>query len=186
MTDKSKPRSGKSNVDLDLGRILGPLGEALEDMLAQLKTGHTMTSDSDYLGQSENGQVRTQAGLRIRKGATAFNKGLQPKKPSARNKTPPSPKQTEKSGSRIMSLTYDLIEVSDGLMLTADMPGVAMDNLRVDGKGQTLTIYGEGPNHYHANIDVGAGFDLRGIKATLRNGVLDLRIPRSASREGIA
>jgi HSP20 family molecular chaperone IbpA len=88
----------------------------------------------------------------------------------------------------------DIWEDADGITLQADMPGVAKDDLDIGVEGDTLTIEGALKlgeparlQDVHAEVRVakykrsfvlGRDLDTGRIDASLRNGVLRLRIPK--------
>jgi HSP20 family protein len=89
----------------------------------------------------------------------------------------------------------DIVEDKDGITLRADLPGVAREKLSIDVDGETLTIEGtvslgeaEGLQPVYSEVRVaqyrrsfvlGRDLDATRIEASLRDGVLALRIPRS-------
>jgi HSP20 family molecular chaperone IbpA len=88
----------------------------------------------------------------------------------------------------------DIFEDADGITLTADLPGVAKENLSIGVEGETLTIEGtvslEAPARmtdvyaeirvaqYKRSFALARDLDTERIDANLRNGVLTLRIPK--------
>ena len=90
----------------------------------------------------------------------------------------------------------DIFETTDSLVLTADMPGVKTDTLDIRLERGILTIYGHvGPvdvgerNLVHAEYETGDYYraftlsediDQERIEASLKDGVLTLRMPKSA------
>ena len=89
----------------------------------------------------------------------------------------------------------DIYESSDAIVLVADMPGVTPDGLDVNLEADQLTVEGRvRPDEYqglkplHVEYGVGGYFrrftlgehiDRDGIEAQLRNGVLELRLPKA-------
>jgi HSP20 family molecular chaperone IbpA len=89
----------------------------------------------------------------------------------------------------------DIVETSDELLVLADMPGVTPEGLDVRLEGDVLTISGrpkgdeyEGlkPLHveysvggFHRRFTLGETIDRERIKAELRNGVLQLHLPKA-------
>jgi HSP20 family protein len=89
----------------------------------------------------------------------------------------------------------DIYENRDELVLVADMPGVTPDGLDVHLEGDQLTVEGrvrpddyQGLKPLHVEYGVGGYFrrftlgehiDREGIKAQLKNGVLQLRLPKA-------
>ena len=90
----------------------------------------------------------------------------------------------------------DVFENKDGILLLADMPGVSKDKLELRVENDTLLIEGEiAPDtpenmeavyaevrlsRYRRAFSLSSELDTSRIDAQLRDGVLNLRIPRHA------
>lgn len=90
----------------------------------------------------------------------------------------------------------DIFEHDDALEIVADMPGVTSDTLSVEVGNRLLTIEGriglempEGVSatfaevrgsQYQRRFTLGEGIDTSGIKGTISNGVLTVRLPKEA------
>jgi HSP20 family protein len=90
----------------------------------------------------------------------------------------------------------NVFEDAEGITLQADMPGVSKDRLQLKVVGESLTIEGdihfdmpEGMEALHADVramrysrsfELSRELDLEGIDASLKDGVLKLRIPKRA------
>jgi len=88
----------------------------------------------------------------------------------------------------------DICETGDALTIHADMPGVSRENLAVGVEGDALTIEGEAsidiPENtrsvyaelstprYRRSFSLSSELDTANIKASIKNGVLTLRIPK--------
>jgi len=88
----------------------------------------------------------------------------------------------------------DIYENQDELLLVVDLPGVPSDQLEVDLEKDTLTIIGHRPQNAPegSRVIAGQGFgwdfkrqftvpseiDQERIKAELKDGVLEVRLPR--------
>lgn len=104
-------------------------------------------------------------------------------------------------GRRTVAPAVDIYENSHGLMLVADLPGVAQDNLSLHIEDGTLTLFGrraervpaaegeDGPKviggtsetfDFKRRFTVPDTTDVEAIDATLVDGVLTLRLPRVA------
>jgi HSP20 family protein len=88
----------------------------------------------------------------------------------------------------------DIFEDSAGIMLVADLPGVAREDLTIGVEGRNLTI--EAPlklgetsslasvyaevraNHFRRSFELSSDLDTTRIDAGLKDGVLTLRIPK--------
>ncbi|MGQ0792595.1 MAG: Hsp20/alpha crystallin family protein [Deltaproteobacteria bacterium] len=93
------------------------------------------------------------------------------------------------------SPAVDIRETAEGFIVRADVPGIAKDEIRIDVKDSTLTISGEkksedgaSDNNYVRVERVSGTFarsfslpknvDSEKIKATYRDGVLELILPK--------
>ncbi len=88
----------------------------------------------------------------------------------------------------------DIFEDDSGITVHADMPGVSRDRLNVKVEGDTLTIDGEVDipmpegmeplyaesriTHYQRGFTLSPEMDVDKVEASLKNGVLTLRIPK--------
>lgn len=93
----------------------------------------------------------------------------------------------------------DVFENKDGILLIADMPGVPKDKLELRLENDTLTIEGEITpdtpenmeavyaevrlSRYRRAFSLSAELDTTRIDAQLRDGVLNLRIPKHAQAQ---
>lgn len=96
---------------------------------------------------------------------------------------------------RVYAPDVDIRETADGIVLTADMPGVAAEGLNVTLENSVLTISGTatlpaldkhrlsyaefGTGEYKRSFTLSDEIDRDGIKATIRNGVLKLELPKA-------
>jgi HSP20 family protein len=88
----------------------------------------------------------------------------------------------------------DIWEDAEGILVKADLPGVSREGLSVGVEGETLTIegavsLGESAKlrdvyaevrvaRYRRSFVLGRDLDTEKIAASLKNGVLELRIPK--------
>ena len=110
--------------------------------------------------------------------------------------TKPQVTATESVSSRpTVRPAVDIYENQDELLLVVDLPGVATENLAIDLDTDTLTIVGRRPDTIPegARVIAGSGFgwdfkrqftvpaliDRDRIKADLKDGVLEVHLPRS-------
>lgn len=104
------------------------------------------------------------------------------------------PNQTGARTAPALSPAVDIAEDAAGITLTADLPGVEKKDLSVHVEGRTLTVsaplaLGEAnalvtvyseirANHYRRVFELSRELDSSAIEATMRDGVLTLRIPK--------
>ena len=103
---------------------------------------------------------------------------------------------------RIEQATYftplvDIIETSDAFLFQADLPGVKAGDVDISYENGVLTLSGRvNPRHpanhnyvwreyevghFHRQFTLNTPVNVDGIKAELRNGVLELYVPKSES-----
>lgn len=100
---------------------------------------------------------------------------------------------------RAMVPRVDVLEDQGGITLLADLPGVAREQLELKVEGETLWIEGTvtaGPaeglspayaevrsSHYKRAFTLSRELDTSRIEAHLKDGVLNLRIPKQAEAQ---
>ena len=82
----------------------------------------------------------------------------------------------------------DVIEQPQGVRVLLDMPGVSSDQLSVDVKDRILKVTGRtaAPWHnrqifYHRDFELSEEIDCAKISAKIKNGVLELTLPKLES-----
>lgn len=89
----------------------------------------------------------------------------------------------------------DIYEREDAIILVADMPGVAEQDVDIHVENHVLTVKGSTmrlnqtgevlysefrPGRYERSFTLSNDIDSEGIKARMKNGVLTLELPKSA------
>lgn len=72
----------------------------------------------------------------------------------------------------------DVILTESAIFITAEMPGVTEDQMRIRAEGGRLVIEAEGERRFYSSIDLPADADRDTLKYTYRHGVLDVVIAR--------
>ena len=96
----------------------------------------------------------------------------------------------------VLRPAVDIFEDADGITLVADMPGVSRDRLNVEVDKDMLLVEGDAridtpdnmealyadvrSTHYRRSFALSSELETREIAASLKDGVLNLRIPRRA------
>jgi HSP20 family molecular chaperone IbpA len=131
---------------------------------------------------------------------TQQSQAAQPNQPENETKLPAEQGAGERTHDRPMFLPWvDIYESETGLVIAADLPGVNPDGLEVTLDKRVLSIYGrvdeEGPEGYsmvYREYEVGdferqftlsGDLNINGIEADLRDGMLQLAIPRAPEPE---
>jgi HSP20 family molecular chaperone IbpA len=110
----------------------------------------------------------------------------------AQQKTPPSREET-RSQERYVTPAVDIYETGDGLVVKADLPGVAKQDLDLRVENNLLTIRGKA-NHlapgepiyreyglvnFFRQFELNEKVDQSKISAELKHGVLTLNLPKA-------
>jgi HSP20 family protein len=107
-------------------------------------------------------------------------------------KAPPSREDT-RSQERYISPPVDIYETMNGLVVTADLPGVAKEGLDIRVENNLLTICGKaghaapgdpiyreyGLVNFFRQFELNERVDQNKISAELKNGVLTLSLPKA-------
>jgi len=143
-------------------------------------------------------QVRTQA--QEKNGNKLQSRSVQANQPENEAKLPAEQGAGERTHDRPMFVPrVDIYETETGLVVAADLPGVKSSGLEVTLEKRVLSIYGrvdeellEGYSPVYREYEVGdferqftlsGDFDVNGIEAEIKDGVLHLAIPRAPEPE---
>ena len=112
--------------------------------------------------------------------------------PRAQDKAPSSREET-RSQERYITPPVDIYETADGLVVKADLPGVAKERLEVRVENSLLTIRGEAAHaapgdpvyreyglvNFFRQFELNERVDQSKISADLKHGVLTLNLPKA-------
>ena len=103
--------------------------------------------------------------------------------------------QTQNTPKMALTPAVDIAEGESGITLFADMPGVSKERLTIKVEGDNLTIEGQAQidvpenivllhsevrsPYFRRSFTLSRDLDPAKIEATLRNGVLQMHIPKS-------
>jgi hypothetical protein len=163
-------RKAVQDIDLNLGTLFGTLGQALNEAVNRLDQSGSGQSDQRF--ESTTGPVRAHAGIRVRRGGLEGSAlKPQPVNPDRARPTPPKPVPAK-------DLSYDLFEDDTVWILTAEMPGSALEDLTLSVEETTLVLQSLGERPYQARIPLPVPCTLAQIKTALHNGILTLHFPK--------
>lgn len=174
MTKNNKDRFQQvaEDFNLNLGNLFGSLGEAVNDIVARLDDGKSGEVMREHVFDTEKGPVRAQAGIRVRVGG--LEQPQQPSKASPINR----PRKPAAQPATPRSFSFDLFEDADLWVLSADLPGATASEIVLRAEGDVLVITTTGERKYAANVTLAGGFDVDRTTVSLRNGILELQIPK--------
>ena len=81
-------------------------------------------------------------------------------------------------------LDIEILQDAETWRLTADIPGVAEDEIRLTREGGALVIETTGARRYKGRADLPDGVALDDIGLSLRNGILELSCPSGGTDGG--
>ena len=110
----------------------------------------------------------------------------------SQQRTPPSREET-RSQERYVTPPVDIYETGEGLVVKADLPGVAKENLEVRVENNLLTIRGKSTHvapgepiyreyelaNFFRQFELNERVDQAKISADLKHGVLTLNLPKA-------
>ncbi|HLV82007.1 MAG TPA: Hsp20/alpha crystallin family protein [Chthonomonadaceae bacterium] len=115
---------------------------------------------------------------------------------AVRNFQPRASQPREHVSSQIWSPAVDIYEDQDKIVVKVDLPGVKQEDIQVEMTGDTITLQGERRFEDEQNRDkyvrverqygafqrsftIGIPIEADKVKATYRNGILELTIPKA-------
>ncbi|HEV8717975.1 MAG TPA: Hsp20/alpha crystallin family protein [Candidatus Binatia bacterium] len=181
--DPSDMISGALNIlglKIDLGKLLSAPDE-VKDHLEQLREKLKQVGGKEVLGSEEwrkggisiSGVVRTQGilGEREYHMGTGMRPGRPPRPPKVSR--PPAPPE------EVVEPAVDLFTEADEIMVVAEVPGVGLNDLELKvhgGKVLSLSTHPGARRRYQKEIELSAEVEAETLRATCRNGVLEVRL----------
>lgn len=170
MTEDPKKTLRKiaGDIDLNLGGLFESLGTALNEAVKRLDQAGSGDSEASF--DTSKGPVRAQGGIRVRMGGLDTTAASKPQPIN-----PLRSRQTVQKPTPARVLTYDLIEDDTVWILTAEVPGAAIEDLTLAIEGSDLVLQIQGLRPCQARIPMPVACALDQIQAALRNGILTLK-----------
>ena len=110
--------------------------------------------------------------------------------------TPESSEAQQREPEWVLRPPVDIFEDAEGITVMADMPGVTKDRLNIEVDKDTLLVEGDAKismpegmealyadvrvTRYRRNFALSSELDTAAVDASLKNGVLSVRIPKRA------
>jgi HSP20 family protein len=170
---RRKPtRASDSAPDLGLGGLFKGLGD-LMDLIGKLaEDGEKQTERSGSV-KSDDGRVVY--GFSVRTGI-----GGVPKVERFGNV------RSSDDGPVVNPVREPLIDIfdeDDAILLVAELPGVADDEITIDIQGDVFALETTGERRYAREVLLPAPVNPASIQRTYRNGILEVRLTRAAPAE---
>lgn len=182
--DPSEVISGALNIfglKIDLGKLLSA-PEEMKDRLEQLREKLKQAGGKEALGDEEwrsggvsiSGSVRTRGilGEREYHMGTGMQSGSQHRPPKAPEPSAPP---------EVVEPAVDVFVEPQEITVVAEVPGVGLDDLELkilDNKRLSLSTKPGVRRGYRKDIELGTAVDVDTLRATCRNGVLEVRVQK--------
>ncbi|MBI2871840.1 MAG: Hsp20/alpha crystallin family protein [Chloroflexi bacterium] len=167
-------------LKLDLGELLGSQGgltERLEELRERLKAagGRESLSDEDWKhgGARVSGHIRTRGAL----GDQEYHIGTAGRPPK---RAAPTPQPSEP-----VEPPVDVFDEVGQVTIVADVPGAGIEDLelKVEGRAFSLATGEKARRSYHKELGLPADVEPDSLRATCRNGVLEVRLRKRGTKE---
>jgi HSP20 family molecular chaperone IbpA len=179
MTDKKTDRAALDGIDIRLGDLFGDLGAALTEMIERLDAGTDGEVRRVHEFDTARGPIRAQAGIRIRMGGIEAGRGgRDPSRPTAAE----PPRAAAPPGrAPARPIHADIVDDGEIWSLTADLAGVAQEDLALSIAEGELVIAAEARNRRYADrVPVPPGTEVAHLRISLQNGILEIEAPSAA------
>ena len=175
MPDDKKPERGKEKpqmrLDLGLGGIFKGLGDLLDVLSEMSEAGEeevSRTGEFKVKGLGE--KARGVYGFSVRTGI-----GGVPQVERFGNI------RTSKEGAVVADVREPLVDVFEEeqeIVVVAEMPGVAEEEVGIDIDEDILSLKTTGDRKYEKELLLPAAVDARSLRKVFKNGILELRVKR--------
>ena len=168
-------------LKVDLGKLLSSpekVRDRLEMLREKLKQagGKETLSDEEWRkqGVSVRGHVKTRGVL----GEGEYHIGTGGRPVRERRPPPKTPDSPE-----VVEPAVDVFDEPQEIVLVAEVPGVGLNDfkLKVEGQVLSLSTKPEARRGYRKDIELRSEVDADTLKATCRNGILEVRLQKKES-----
>ena len=165
-------------LKIDLAKLLSSPEEVrdrLEELREKLKEagGKETLSDEEWRKGIVSGHVRTRGVLGERE--YHVGTGVSPGKQKRPERKPQAPETVEPA--------VDVFHEAEEIVVVAEVPGVELADLelKVDGDVLSLSTKPAARRGYHKKIELASKVDGNSLKATCRNGILEVHLRKRTS-----
>jgi len=174
---RQKTRKGVEEKDTaGLGGLLSGLGTVLEKLNELAETGDALRKSGSF--SSADGRVKGVYGFNIRTGLGGEGVTVEPFG---------NVRKDEETGQTVVTEVreplVDLFDEQDCVLVVAEMPGIAADDVKLDLQDDIVTIAAErGDMKYRREVLLPATFTSDRMGWKCRNGVLEVRFSKPTDR----
>ncbi len=176
MAQRRPARSTKVDNAAGLGGLLSGLGTVLEKLGELAETGEALRKSGTF--GSPDGKVKGVYGFNIRTGLGGEGVTVEPFGNVRKDEQTGQPVVDE-----IREPLVDLFDEQDCILVVAEMPGVAPEDITLDLHDDILTIAAErGDKKYRREVLLPAALPADRMNWKCHNGVLEVRLAKTADR----
>jgi HSP20 family protein len=169
MADKRKDRTSHGGIDLGLGGMLRGLGDLVEKLGELAETGQEFSKTGEIGGPGR--KPRGIYGFSVKVGLGDDGPRIEPFGNIRRD---------DKSGrtevQEVREPMVDVFEEDDYLLVVAELPGIAKEDVRVEVRDDVLTIAAEkGDKKYRKEILLPRSVSKQKMQVACNNGILEIK-----------
>jgi HSP20 family molecular chaperone IbpA len=168
-------REAIEEIDRRLGGLLGPLTEGLTKIVEAAEKAQAASGAREMTVDTGKGPMRFRAGYSVRVGGLGGTSEWSSERDPAEPVSTAKPKPAEPAP---VEPIVDVFDGPEGWSLTADMPGVGLDDLTVRVAGGVVSVTADGARRYRVETEAPAWLTVEALERRLTNGVLELTAPR--------
>ena len=159
---------------MDLGAFLGGLGTFLEKLSELAAKGEELRKTGEIRGLDSEGRLRGIYGFNVKVGLGEEGVKIEPFG---------NVRKDEETGTAVVQEVrepmVDVFEEPDHVLVVAEMPGVAEEDVRLEIKDDILTIIAErGDKKYRKEVLLPGSIPAGQMSHTCRNGVLEVKLAK--------
>ena len=165
----------KFDVGLGLGGVFKGLAGLVEKLGELAEKGEEFSRKGEIRGTEEKG-IKGVYGFSVKVGLGGEGIKVEPFGNIRKDRT-----TSEAVVHEIREPMVDVFEEEDHVLIVAEMPGVAREDLRLDLKDDILTISAErGDTKYRKEILLPGNFDAEKMTVSCNNGIVEIKCVRCA------
>jgi HSP20 family protein len=175
---RQKPRKGSGEKDITgVGGLLSGLGTVLEKLGELAETGEALRKSGTF--GSADGKVKGVYGFNIRTGLGGEGVTVEPFGNVRKDEDTGRPVVDE-----VREPMVDLFDEQDCVIVVAEMPGIAQEDVKLDLQDDILTIAAErGDKKYRREVLLPATFTVDRMSWKCHNGVVEVRFAKPTGQK---
>lgn len=182
--DGPKGADAAAEIRARLGGLANDLGDAVGAMADLVRTARDKAEaeGGTVTVESPDGSVKASAGFSVRVAGAPLGGASTP---SATSGAPADTERTSRGASPDVEPArepmVDIYDEDEAWVLTAELPGVTADQLSLTTTDEELVLETIGARRFRYAAALPAGVDAARASHALRNGILEVRLPKTGA-----